>query len=141
MRKKGEDGYVVAEAAVVLPMASVLLLLLVYLCSYLYQGCFMTQAAYVAAFRGSRYPQKKEAFLNRELDEILERELWSFAEEERETEVSLLRAKVTLRKRMPFSILEGVLPDLSASWTAAVRDPVAYIRGIRKLTQLGKGQE
>ncbi len=141
MRKKGEDGYVMVEAAVVLPIASVLLLLLVYLCSYLYQGCFMTQAAYIAAFRGSRNAQKKEAFLNRELDEILERELWSFGEEERETEVSLLRVKVSLRKRMPFSLPEGVLPDLSASWTAAVRDPVAYIRGIRKLTQLGREQE
>ena len=61
-----------------LPWASILILLLVFLCSYLYQGCFLTQAAYVAAFRGSRYPERGEAYVESQLEELLEGEALRF---------------------------------------------------------------
>lgn len=132
---EGRDGYVMVEAAVLLPFASVLFLLLVYLCSYLYQGCFMTQASYIAAFRGSRNAERGEAFIRQQLDEILEREIWSFAQEEREIEISLLSVQVSLEKKTPFSRLGNTVPDLVSSWRVAVRDPVVYIRGVRKIAQ------
>ena len=49
-KKKKTDGYVVVEAAVLLPLASIFIVLLIGLCSYLYQGCFLMQAAYTVAF-------------------------------------------------------------------------------------------
>ena len=52
-KKKEADGYVVVEAAVLLPLASIFIVLLIGLCSYLYQGCFLMQAAYTAAFRSA----------------------------------------------------------------------------------------
>ena len=39
-KKKEADGYVVVEAAVLLPLASIFIVLLIGLCSYLYQGFF-----------------------------------------------------------------------------------------------------
>lgn len=134
----GRDGYVIVEAVVLLPLASVLILLLIYLCSYLYQGCFMTQASYIAAFRGSRNVKKGEAYIGQQLDEILEREVWSFAAEEREIEISPFSVRVSLKKRTPFSGMGTIVPDLTASWKVAVRDPAAYIRGIRTITQSGE---
>ena len=52
-KKKEADGYVVVEAAVLLPLASIFIVLLIGLCSYLYQGCFLMQAAYTVAFRSA----------------------------------------------------------------------------------------
>ena len=54
-KKKEADGYVVVEAAVLLPLASIFIVLLIGLCSYLYQGCFLMQAAYTVAFRRVRH--------------------------------------------------------------------------------------
>lgn len=127
------EGYVVVEATVLLPLASILILLLVYLCSYLYQGCFMVQAAYVSAFRGSRYATYGEAYVEAQLDEILDRELLSFEPEEREIKAGVLSVQVTLKKNTPLSRTDENVKPLTASWKVAVRDPVAYIRGIRRL--------
>lgn len=127
------DGYVLVEATVLLPLASILLLLLVYLCSYLYQGCFMVQAAYVSAFRGSRYAAYGENYVNKQLDEILAGEILSFEPETREVKTGLLSVQVTLKKNTPLSGINGKIPPLTASWKAAVRDPVLYIRGIRQV--------
>lgn len=132
---KEREGYVLVEAAVLLPFASILLLLLVYLCSYLYQGCFMVQAAYVSAFRGSRYAAYGEDYVNEQLDEILAGELLSFEPETREVKTGLWSVQVVLKKNTPFSRIDGKIPALTASWKAAVRDPVAYIRGIRQVEE------
>lgn len=132
---KEREGYVLVEAAVLLPFASILLLLLVYLCSYLYQGCFMVQAAYVSAFRGSRYAAYGEDYVNEQLDEILAGELLSFEPEMREVKTGLWAVQVVLKKNTPFSGIDSKIPALTASWKAAVRDPVAYIRGIRQVEE------
>ena len=116
MRKENErSGYVVVEAAVLLPLASILLLLLVYLCSYLYQSCFLTQAAYVAAFRGSRFPERKEAYVQAQLDELLQGEVLSFGQEERCVEVGLLSVQVNLTRETPFTVFGEWIPGLAAS--------------------------
>lgn len=130
---KEREGYVVVEAAVLLPFASILILLLVYLCSYLYQGCFMVQAAYVSAFRGSRYAAYGEAYVKEQLDEILEGEILSFEPEEYDVKAGMLSVQVALKKNTPLSRINENIDPLMASWKAAVRDPVAYIRGIRRL--------
>lgn len=127
------EGYVVVEATVLLPLASILILMLVYLCSYLYQGCFMVQAAYVSAFRGSRYAARGEAYVEAQLDELLDLELLSFEPEAREIRTGVLSVQVTLKKNTPLSRMNENMKLLTASWRAAVRDPVAYIRGIRRL--------
>lgn len=49
-KKKEADGYVVVEAAVLLPLASIFIVLLIGLCSYLYQGCFLMQAGIYSGF-------------------------------------------------------------------------------------------
>ena len=129
------DGYVVVEAAVLLPFASILILLLIYLCSYLYQGCYMMQAAYVAAFRGSRYPQKEEAYVQQQLDELLGKAALSFGTEKREVKVNLLSVQVSLKKDTPFSGLTNAVPGLAVTQKAAIRDAVSYIRGIRRIKE------
>lgn len=130
---KEREGYVVVEATVLLPFSSILILLLVYLCSFLYQGCFMVQASYVSAFRGSRYAAYGEAYVEEQLNEILNGELLSFEPEEYEVKVGMLSVEVTLKKNTPLSRIDESIPPLEASWRAVVRDPVMYIRGIRRL--------
>lgn len=137
---KEKDGYVVVEASVLLPFASILILLLVYLCSYLYQGCFMVQAAYRAAFRGSRYAGYGAEYVEKQLDEILKDEILSFEPEERTVNAGILSVSVSLKKNTPFQI-SCIVPELWTSWKVYVRDPVAYIRGIRLIGHEGKGKE
>lgn len=131
-----EDGYVVVEAAYLLPLTSILILMLVYLCSYLYQGCFMMQAAYIAAFRGSRYPVKGEAYVQKQLDELLEREVLSFEEEERGVEENPVFIQVTLQKNTPFSLWGNGIQKLYVKQKSLLRNAVGYIRGIRKLGEV-----
>ena len=62
------EGYVVVEAALILPLASIVIVLLIWLGSYLYQGCFLSQAAYAAAFRLDEQPARRlQAFSRRSL--------------------------------------------------------------------------
>ena len=136
---KGREGYVIVEAAFLLPWASILILLLVFLCSYLYQGCFLTQAAYVAAFRGSRYPERGEAYVESQLEELLEGEALRFEAEERTIRIGLADVRVSLRRNTPLQSI-GIRP-LTASWDIPVRDPVSYIRGLRKLSETGETDE
>ena len=81
MRSGSADGYVVVEAAVLLPLASLIMVLLVWLGSYLYQSCFLSQAAYIAAFRGSRFPERGAGYVQRELEELMDGEVLRFSEE------------------------------------------------------------
>lgn len=131
-----EEGHVTVEAAILMPTASIILLLLVYLSSYLYQGCFMTQAAYVAALRGSRHPQGGEAYVQEQLDEWMEGEVLSFGEEIRNISVNGLRVKVCLQRDTPLPSGNGQRLKLSTNWQFPVRNPVAYIRGIRKIREI-----
>ncbi len=137
--RKGREGYVVVEASVLLPLSSILILLLVYLCSYLYQGCFMVQAAYVSAFRGSRQEENRTEYVEAQLDELLGMEVLSFGDEDRRVDAGGLFVKVTLEKDTPFSRLGEWILGLSASFRVTVRNPVAYIRGLRSLGQPGQG--
>lgn len=134
---KGREGYVLVEAAVLMPFASIVILLLVWLCSYLYQGCFMVQAAYVSAFRGSRYAERGAEYVEKQLDELLEGEVLSFEPEKRKVDAGLFAVEVALEKNTPFSRMGEWIPALHAEWKVTVRKPAAYIRGIRAI---GGGQ-
>ncbi|MBQ7840549.1 MAG: hypothetical protein IJ390_08735 [Lachnospiraceae bacterium] len=129
-------GYVVTEAAVLLPLASVLILLLVYLCSYIYQSCYLVQTSYIAAFRGSRQKVCREEFVNAQLDELLSGQVLSFQEELREIHVDLLSVSVSLERETPFAPSEDGATTAKASWRILKRDPVTYIRGLRRGEEL-----
>ena len=77
-KKKEADGYVVVEAAVLLPLASIFIVLLIGLCSYLYQGCFLMQAAYTVAFRSAAQERPDAGYADGQLNQLLEGEVLSF---------------------------------------------------------------
>ncbi|MDO4292306.1 MAG: pilus assembly protein [Eubacteriales bacterium] len=133
------DGYVVVEAAVLLPLASIVVLLLVWLCSYLYQSCFLSQAAYLAAFRGSRHPDWGAAYVERQLEELMKGEALRFEPESRSVESSALQVSVTLARQTPFSSLGNGVQPLLVTRRSLVRDAAAYIRGIRRIGEIGDG--
>ena len=130
-KKKEADGYVVVEAAVLLPLASIFIVLLIGLCSYLYQGCFLMQAAYTAAFR-SAAQERPDA-------DYAEGEVLSFGKEERQIKAGMLRVEVTLERETPLARLAAVgdRGRLKVKQTAYVRNAAAYIRGIRRGKELG----
>lgn len=134
---KGREGYVTVEAAVLLPFASVVILLLVWLSSYLYQGCFMVQASYASAFRGSRYAARGAEYVEKQLDGLLEGEVLSFEAESRRVDVGAFAVEVELEKNTPLSGIflgtKELVPGLHAKWKVMVRNPVSYIRAIRTI--------
>lgn len=137
---KREWGYMTAEAAFWVPAVSLLLMLLIYLCSYLYQGCFLTQAAYVAAFRGSRQEtmQQRQFCAKEQLESLFQREVLCFGEERREVKAGPVWVQVTLSRETPLVGPDGEPLLLKAQERALYRDPVAYIRGIQFFGSAGE---
>ncbi len=123
----------IVEAAVLLPLVSIVTVLLVWLGSYLYQGCFLSQAAYAAAFRGSRFPERGAGYVQRELEALMEGEALRFAEESSRVDSGILSVTVTLTRETPFSRMGAAVRPLHVKRRAAVREAVPYIRGIRML--------
>ena len=107
-KKKEADGYVVVEAAVLLPLASIFIVLLIGLCSYLYQGCFLMQAAYTVAFRSAAQERPDAGYADGQLNQLLEGEILSFGKEERQIKVGMLRVEVTLERETPLARLAAV---------------------------------
>lgn len=140
-RKKEPDGYVVVEAAVVLPFASILIVLLIGLCSYLYQGCFLMQAAYTAAFRSAGCQHPDVGYADGQLNQLMEKEVLSFGKETRQIKAGMFRVDVTLERETPLARLRaaGDRGRLQIKQTAYVRNAAAYIRGIRRAKELGDG--
>lgn len=140
-KKREADGYVVVEAAVLLPLASIFIVLLIGLCSYLYQGCFLMQAAYTAAFRSAAQERPNAGYADGQLNQLLEGEVLSFGKEERQIKAGMLRVEVTLERETPLARLAAVgdRGQLEVKQTAYVRNAAAYIRGIRRGKKLGDG--
>ena len=134
MRQK-ENGYMTVEAAFWVPGIVLLLFLLIGLCSYLYQGCFMMQAAYMAAFRGSRVEEAavRDSYTREQLDELLEGQVFAFSEISREVEAGLQSVTVSIQRKPPFLGSIGERLILKRTQKALCIDPVDYIRGIRLL--------
>ena len=133
---KSENGYLTAEAAFWLPGVAIFLVLLITLCSYLYQGCFMMQAAYLAAFRGSRTETGagRESRTEEELTELMQyHQVLSFGETACEIETGALAVTVSLERETPFIGPDGRKLTLQRSQRALYLDPVSYIRGLRFL--------
>ena len=132
---KSENGYLTAEAAFWLPGVAIFLVLLITLCSYLYQGCFMMQAAYLAAFRGSRAETGagRESRTEEELAELMQYQVMSFGETVSEIEAGALAVTVSLERETPFTGPDGRRLTLQRSQRALYLDPVSYIRGLRFL--------
>lgn len=140
-KKREADGYVVVEAAVLLPLASIVIVLLIGLCSYLYQGCFLMQAAYTAALRSAAQERPDTGYADGQLNQLLEGEVLSFGKEERQIKAGMLRVEVTLERETPLVRLAAVgdRGRLKVKQTAYVRNAAAYIRGIRRGKELGDG--
>lgn len=138
-----EKGYVTVEAAVWLPAIALFLTVLIVLCSWLYQGCFMMQAAYLAAFRGSRIENaaRREGEIQKQLDELMKWQVLGFNEMEDETESGSLAVTVTLRQETPIRGIDGEKLALESTRKALVLDPVAYIRGLQLLNGLGDEEQ
>ena len=135
-KKKESDGYVVVEAAVLLPLASIFIVLLIGLCSYLYQSCFLMQAAYTVAFRSAAQERPDAGYADGQLNQLLEGEVLSFGKEERQIKAGMLRVEVTLERETPLAAV-GDRGRLKVKQTAYVRNAAAYIRGIRRGKELG----
>ena len=116
-KKKEADGYVVVEAAVLLPM----------------------QAAYTVAFRSAAQERPDAGYADGQLNQLLEGEVLSFGKEERQIKAGMLRVEVILERETPLARLAAVgdRGRLKVKQTAYVRNAAAYIRGIRRGKELG----
>jgi len=132
------DGYLTVEAAFWVPGIMFLLLALIWLGCYLYQGCFMTQAAYLAAFRGSQV-QGQQAAENAALEQIgmlADRQVLSLGKLQQEAEADMWAVSVTLRQQIPFWTEAGERMIPEQTQKSLYLDPVGYIRGLERLEKL-----
>lgn len=129
-----ENGYMTAEAAFWMPGIALFLIMLIVLCSYLYQGCFLMQAAYLAAFRGSRMENsvQRQQETKEQLSALLNYQAVSFGETQQRVEVGPLAVTVVLERETPL-VVAGEQLILERTQKAWYLDAVAYIRGLRFL--------
>ena len=140
---KNEKGYMTVEAAFWMPAIALLLVMLITLCGYLYQGCFMMQMAYVAAFRGSRIENAalRDSGTYEQLNTLEREAVLSFEETQKNVEAGALSVKVTLQKETPLLGPDGVKLAIERTQNALCLDPVAYIRGIQFLQKTGEDRQ
>lgn len=143
MSKEKEEGYLTVETAFWMPGLAVLAAAMVFLCSYLYQGCFLSQNAYLAAFRASRVRQLtlREAHVKKELASLAEWQILSFGETKQEVETGMAGVTVTLSRKTPLLKADGTALMLVRKKTAICLDPVDYIRGLQVLDKAGEIQK
>ena len=132
--EKRENGYMTVEAAFWMPGIALFLIMLIILCSYLYQGCFLMQTAYLAAFRGSRVESGmlRQQETKGQLSELLPYQVVSFGETKQVVDAGPLAVTVTLERTTPL-ILSGERLLLEKTQKAWCLDAVAYIRGLQFL--------
>ena len=132
-KKKEADGYVVVEAAVFLPLASIFIVLLIGLCSYLYQGCFLMQAAYTVAFRSAAQERPDAGYADGQLNQLLEGEVLSFGKEERQIKAGMLRVEVTLERETTLDVSVPSCPIFFAitKQLTVLAEPSITIKAIR----------
>ena len=100
--------------------------------------CFSTLPFSVSADEVSS-ALSTESTVESQLEELLEGEALRFEAEERTIRIGLADVRVSLRRNTPLQSI-GIRP-LTASWDIPVRDPVSYIRGLRKLSETGETDE
>ena len=146
-RNTEKNAYMTLEACFIMPFAVILTAFLLILTFYLYTVCFLNQAAYIAAFRASLTEgagYAREAKAEEELEKLLGEALIRLPQLQKEISAASSGVTVTLRTEWPLPGL-GVLPaelgklQIEASKEALVRDAPAFIRGMRKLAQIGEG--
>lgn len=134
------------EACFIVPIAVILTAFLLILTFYLYTVCFLNQAAYIAAFRaslteGAGYVREEKA--GEELEKLLSEALIRLPEMQQEITAtsSGVTVEVTAEWALPgLSILPadvGIL-RIEAEKEALIRDAPAFIRGMRKLSEIGE---
>lgn len=140
------NAYMTLEACFIVPIAVILTAFLLILTFYLYTVCFLNQAAYIAAFRaslteGAGYVREEKA--GEELEKLLSEALIRLPEMQQEITAtsSGVTVEVTAEWALPgLSILPadaGIL-RIEAEKEALIRDAPAFIRGMRKLSEIGE---
>lgn len=141
MCKKEKRAYMTVEAALIVPMVVGGIIFILYLGFYLYNVCAVKQAAYIAALRGSQMKKASddevEMYVEQQLEQLLEKQLLTLNNWEKDINVSVWRVKVQITSdiKMPFS---GLLSSITDIWKIEGKaeanriNPVEIIRGVRK---------
>ena len=138
-----EEGYMTVEASLVLPMILIVTLLVLLLTFYLYAVCFLNQAAYTAALRGSLVMDGTiEETANEELERLLKNRILNIQDIKSEVSVSALTVEVKLEADMLLPVT-GILSLTDPVWKievkkeAKIRNASGYIRMLRNMGREG----
>lgn len=127
------------EASLLIPLVVILTVFLMFLAFYLYTVCFLNQAAYIAALRGSQSMSGDvQAVTEQELEKLLAGRLLPVRELNKEVSTSIMSVEVRLEAELALPFVE-ILPVEKSVWMvsarkkAGIRNAVNYIRLMRKL--------
>lgn len=132
-------AYMTIEASLIIPVAVVLIAAVVSLTFYLYMLCYLNQAAYTAAFRGSRQELSHNTDeVGRELELLLKGSLISTDDIEKNIEVSALSVHVKMDAKVPIPVpglqlLRDKVWVIHVDKRAVKRDPVFYIWNYQRI--------
>jgi len=138
-KQRWENGYMTMEASFLIPMVLIIIALVMLLTFYLYSVCFLNQAAYIAALRGSLVMDGNALeTTEKELSYLLENRLLRVGEISSEVTASAFSVKVRLEAETSLPLTD-ILPIRETVWEieamkeAKIRNAAAYIRLIRNM--------
>lgn len=134
-----KDAYMTTEASLLLPMVIALIVFIMFLAFYLYSVCFLNQAAYIAALRGSQtLDGNAQTTAEQALEELLEGRIIPIKGLNKEIKASALSVEVNLDAELALP-LTGILPIRKPLWQihvekkSAIRNAAGYIRLMRRI--------
>ena len=142
MDRKTQKAYMTVEASLVMPMILGGIIFTIYLGIYLYNVCFIKQAAYIAALRGScllnSSSQEIENHTRQQLEKLFSGQILAGGKVRSNVRVSMgkVKVQVSMDMKMPFA---GFISPAAKLWQVKSEaetnrgNPVDVIRNVRKI--------
>lgn len=142
MYRKYQKAYMTVEASLIMPMILGGIIFTIYLGIYLYDVCYIKQAVYVAALRGSCMKngssQDIEYYTKQQLEQLLSKQILAKRKMQSKVNVSISKVLVQVDMDISMPFAEFISPIIK-TWSieseaeACRGNPVEIIRNVRKI--------
>jgi len=124
------------EASLIIPIVLGGIVFIMYIGFYLYNFATIKQTAYIAALRGSQLRNVSSAeienFVEKQVDELLQRQIVAKEDIKKEVKVSMGNIKVKIYTGVKIPFAENIL-EINGESQVNRMEPIEIIRGVRKI--------
>ena len=147
-----KKGSFTVEAAIIMPLIFIVIIMLIYVAFFLYNRCIIAQKTYIAALRGCLYEEgvtdkvlDRNAYITKQKEDLYENKL--IAAQSSYSNVNVEKKEIVIKSgilvKVPFSTLLKK-QGYKNGWQTSVEkrsfmiDEVDFIRSCKKLERLNK---